>query len=91
MRPGRGRAGPLVGGVQMPEVAERRLGAVILNALDLACAQKDLEVARLLYQAMQLVMTRRTGRDEVEKRGEMADRIQAVYEQFVQLERAKQP
>jgi hypothetical protein len=71
----------------MPEGNERRLGVVLLNALEMACDQKDAEVARLLYQTVQLVMTRRTGPDEVEKRAEMADRIQAIYERYLKLER----
>jgi hypothetical protein len=73
----------------MADATERRLGAVLLNALEMACDQKDLEVSRLLHQAVQLVMTRRTGKDEVEKRGEMADRIQAVHERLIELERTK--
>jgi hypothetical protein len=73
----------------MADATERRLGAVLLNALEMSCDQKDLEVARLLHQAVQLVMTRRTGKDEVEKRGEMADRIQAIHERLLELERTK--
>ncbi|MBX6322469.1 MAG: hypothetical protein IRY94_11625 [Rhodospirillaceae bacterium] len=72
----------------MPEQTERRLGAVLMNALSMACEQKDIDVARLVYQALQLVMTRRTGADEVEKRAEMADTLQAVYDRYAALERA---
>ncbi len=73
----------------MPEQTERRLGAVLLSALSIACDQRDLDVARLVYQALQLVMTRRTGADEVEKRAQMADDLQAVYDRYVALERGQ--
>jgi hypothetical protein len=73
----------------MSEPKERRLGNVLLNGLELACEQKDLEVARLLHQALQLVMTRRTGRDEVEKRPELADAVQAATERYFALERSQ--
>ena len=73
----------------MPQPTERRIGNVLLSALEMACDQKDLEVARLLHQALQLVMTRRTGPDEVEKRGEMADAIRSVTERYLALERSE--
>jgi hypothetical protein len=72
---------------QQPDPNERRLGSVLLNAFNLACDQHDLEVARVVHHALELVMTRRTGVDRIEKRPEMAQPVEEAYERLIQLQR----
>ncbi len=70
----------------MTEAPKRRLSDHILSAFDLACAQKDLEVAELLHQAFEMVMTRQTGSDKAEKRASVGE-IERAYERLVELRR----
>ena len=68
------------------EPPQRRLSDRISSAFDLACAQKDLEVAELLHQAFEMVMTRQTGADKSEKRASTGA-IEQAYDRLVELRR----
>jgi hypothetical protein len=68
------------------EPPQRRLSDRISSAFDLACEQKDLEVAELLHQAFEMVMTRQTGADKAEKRTSTGA-IEQAYDRLVELRR----
>lgn len=72
----------------MTDQKERRIGNILLAALNMACDQKDLEVARLIHHALELVMTRSAGADNVERRDSMAADIRLAYERMRDLEQA---
>jgi hypothetical protein len=59
----------------------RRLSDKILQAFNQACDQRDLEVAELLHQALELVLTRAAGPQNVDKR----QGIEAVVEAYGRL------
>jgi hypothetical protein len=67
---------------------ERRLGNLLLAALNMACDQKDLEVARMVHRALELVMTRSAGADNIERRDSMAADMRVAYERIRGLEHA---
>ena len=52
----------------MPEENYVRISDVIVDAFDEACDQQNLDVAEMLHNALELVMTRRAGAQNVEKR-----------------------
>jgi hypothetical protein len=54
----------------------------------MACDQKDLEVARIVHNALELVMTRSAGADNIERRGHMASEVRVAYERMRALEQA---
>lgn len=72
----------------MAEQSERRIGNVLLAALNMACDQKDLEVARIVHNALELVMTRSAGADNIERRDSMAADVRVAYERMRALEQA---
>ena len=53
---------------QRTETGGRRLSDRILAAFDMACAQKDFEVAEGLYRTLEIVLTRQGGANNVDKR-----------------------
>jgi hypothetical protein len=72
----------------MSDPSERRLGNVLLAALNMACDQKDLDVARMVHRALELVMTRSAGADNIERRDSMAVDVRVAYERMRALEHA---
>jgi hypothetical protein len=70
----------------MADQSERRIGNVLLAALNMACDQKDLEVARMVHRALELVMTRSAGADNIERRDGMAADVRDAYERLRNLE-----
>lgn len=70
----------------MAEHSERRIGNILLAAMNMACDQKDLEVARIVHNALELVMTRSAGADNIERRDSVAADIRVAYERMRALE-----
>lgn len=68
----------------MTDPADRRLGDRILAGLELAVDQQELEIADLLWRALELTLSRYGGPDAVEKReppvelDEVLDRLLAL-------------
>lgn len=56
---------------------QRRLSDKILSAFDQACEKRELDVAALLLQALELTLTRVGGKGNVDKRNEMGPVIDA--------------
>jgi hypothetical protein len=73
----------------MAHQMERRIGNVLLAALNMACDQKDLEVAHMVHRALELVMTRSAGADNIERRDSMAADVRVAYERLRSLEEAQ--
>lgn len=65
-----------------------RISDVILDAFDEACDQQNLEVAEALHKALELVMTRRAGSQNVEKRA-VPVKVLDSYERLDALRKAK--
>lgn len=65
-----------------------RISDVILDAFDEACAQENLEVAETLHKALELVMTRRAGSQNVEKRA-VPVKVLDSYERLDALRKAR--
>ena len=65
---------------------ERRLGDRILNALNLALDQKDLEVAEHLARALELALTRFGGEGASENR-DLSESMLAAFERLDGLRR----
>mgnify|MGYP001152836175 CR=1 FL=1 len=69
----------------MPETG-RRLSDKIINAFNMACDKADLEVAKGLYQVLETVLTRHSGKDVGDKREHVefihqaSDRLSAMRE-----------
>lgn len=49
----------------------RRLSDRIIDAFEMACAQRDLEAAEALYRTLEIVLTRQGGRDNPDKRADV--------------------
>ena len=65
-----------------------RISDVIVDAFDEACDQQNLEVAEALHTALELVMTRRAGPKDVEKRA-VPVRVLNSYERLDALRKIK--
>jgi len=50
----------------------RRLSDRIIDAFEMACAQRDLEVADSLYRTLEIVLTRQGGANNPDKRSDVA-------------------
>ena len=50
----------------------RRLSDRIIDAFEMACDKRDIEVAEALYRTLELVLTRQGGRDNPDKRENVA-------------------
>ena len=61
----------------MTEKPMRRLSDKILLAFSQACQQQDLEVAEVLHRALELVMTRSAGKEDIEKRHDVQEVLEA--------------
>ena len=72
----------------MPEEKYIRISDVIVDAFDEACDQENLEIAEALHTALELVMTRRAGPRDVEKRA-VPVRVLNSYERLDALRKAK--
>jgi hypothetical protein len=57
---------------QETELENRRLSDKILDAFDMACDQKDTEVADGLYKTLELVLTRIGGATVIDRRSNIA-------------------
>ena len=65
-----------------------RISDVIVDAFDEACDQENLEVAEALHTALELVMTRRAGPKDIEKRA-VPVKVLNSYERLDALRRSK--
>ncbi|MHA1114534.1 MAG: hypothetical protein ACTSRY_08560 [Alphaproteobacteria bacterium] len=54
-------------------VPRNRLSDRILDAFDMACDQGDREVARELFRILEIVLTRRAGTANIDRRQDIAD------------------
>ena len=72
----------------MPEEKYIRISDVIVDAFDEACDQENLEIAEALHTALELVMTRRAGPKDVEKRA-VPVKVLNSYERLDALRKAK--
>ncbi|MFV3073415.1 hypothetical protein [Niveispirillum fermenti] len=68
--------------------ADRRLGDRILAALELAADQQELEIAELLWNALELTLSRYGGAGALEKR-EPPFALDAVLDKLIDLRRTK--
>ena len=66
----------------------QRISDRILDAFGEACAQGHLDIAEVLHQALELVMTRRAGPDDIERR-DVPPEVLASYEQLRALRAAQ--
>ena len=65
-----------------------RISDVIVDAFDEACDQENLEVAEILHNALELVMTRRAGAQNVEKRA-VPLKVLKSYDRLDDLRKAR--
>lgn len=72
----------------MPEENYVRISDVIVDAFDEACDQENLEVAEMLHKALELVMTRRAGKQNIEKRA-VPIKVLNSYDRIEALRKAK--
>ncbi len=66
----------------------QRISDLILDALEMALQQRDLDIAILLDHALDKSMTRNTGGGEFVERRSYTDRMEAAQEQLAALKRS---
>ena len=70
----------------MTDQGFQRISDLILEAFQAACAQRNLAVAELLHNALELVMTRSAGAQDIERR-DVPDAVLASFQELEALRR----